>query len=142
MNRRKFMKWLGIGGAGAAACAAGAATAVGSEVLTECTVIASNVPACPSAAPENPTIQQKRKKLMQALDEDFSSPYLYVEAGEDLENGNIVVVRGSYKAFKCEGPNRYPAGIAVSSMKKGKYGFIQVYGPFNYAGNIDQFESV
>lgn len=126
------MKWLGIGGAGAATAAVG----------TVGTVIASNVPACPVIAPENPTVQQKRKKLMQALDEDFSSPYLYVEAGEDLENGNIVVVRGSYKAFKCEGANRYPAGIAVSSMKKGKYGFIQVYGPFNYSGNIDQFESV
>lgn len=75
-----------------------------------------------AAKPELTNLEKAEK-----IDKDFTSPFLYVETTNDLEQGDMVVFEDikSYKVRKVKFANSKPLGVVTTNAKKGEWVFVQ-----------------
>lgn len=116
MKRRGFLKGLG-------AIAASAAVIIPAELKAV-------------AKEKKLTDLEKAKKI----DTDFTSPFLYVEATEDIKQGDPVAFNGKdYKIKKLKFANNSAIGIATVNIPMGSWGFIQTVAHCKLPPNKDNY---
>lgn len=81
-----------------------------------------------AAKPELSNLEKARQ-----IDQNFDSPFLYVQASEDLKQGDIVMFDSKseyypYAVKKCGSGRSKSSGISCADVKKDSWFFVQTVG--------------
>lgn len=120
MKRRGFLKGLGTFGA-----------ALALVVPKELKAVA--------AKPELSNLEKAKK-----IDSDFTSPFMYVYATEDLNQGDVVAFdpkseHAPYAVKNCGRNRNRAAGISATNVARGNWYFIQTVGHCKLPINKDNY---
>lgn len=78
------------------------------------------------------------------IDKDFDSPYLYVQASEDLKQGDVVTFdyrnkKNSYTVRRVNSTRSKAVGISTTDVKKDSWYFIQTAGHCTLPANPNNY---
>lgn len=78
-----------------------------------------------AAKPELSNLEKAKQ-----IDTNFDSPFIYVQATEDLKQGDLVVFKDvkTYKVKRASSSRSKPCGISCADVKKDNWYFVQTVG--------------